>query len=151
VVHAELAHVAERHRLAGWLFVKCHLLSRGSSGSPRMDMRRRLGQGMDPRIGHAVCLGQQPGVLYTLLVAVEAATCSAGPRAPGMLDVGFTRRGRATKTSDDGQSAHAKFAHVAKRHRRAVRLRRFGHARTLSASTAARYILSQHPGRSRAT
>src|SRR5215468_3281688 len=89
----------------------CRASSAGlaSGGSPRMDMRRRLGQGMDPRIGHAVCLGQQPGVLHTLLVAVEAATCSAGPRAPGMLDVGFTRRGPATKTSDErcGQPAHA--------------------------------------------
>ena len=66
-----------------------------------MGVRRRLGQGMDPRIGHAVCLGQQPGVLHTLLVAVEAATGSAGPRAPGMLDVGFTRCGPATKTSDE--------------------------------------------------
>ena len=46
-------------------------------------------------------LGQQPGVLHTLLVAVEAATGSAGPRAPGMLDVGFTRCGPATKTSDE--------------------------------------------------
>ena len=89
-----------------------------------MDMRRRLGQGMDPRIGHAVCLGQQPGVLHTLLVAVEAATGSAGPRAPGMLDVGFTRRGRATKTSDNSQSAHAEFAHVAERHRIAGRMLR---------------------------
>ena len=83
-----------------------------------MDMRRRLGQGMDPRIGHAVCLGQQPGVLHTLLVAVEAATCSAGPRAPGMLDVGFTRRRRAAKTSDErcGQPAHPKMADVSERH-----------------------------------
>jgi hypothetical protein len=65
-----------------------------SGGSSRMGVRRRLGQGMDPRIGHAVCLGQQPGVLHTLLVALEAATGSAGPRAPGMLDVGFTRWGQ---------------------------------------------------------
>jgi hypothetical protein len=72
-----------------------------SGGSPSMGVRRRQGQGMYPRIGHAVCLGQQPGVLHTLLVAVEAATGTAGPRAPGMLDVGFTRRGPATKTSDE--------------------------------------------------
>src|SRR5262249_31038303 len=83
-----------------------------------MDMRRGLGQGMDPRIGHAVCLGQQPGVLHTLLVAVEAAACTAATRAPGMLDVSFTRRGRATKTSDErrSQPARAQVAHVAERH-----------------------------------
>jgi hypothetical protein len=88
-------------------------------GAPRMGVRRRLGQGMDPRVGHAVCLGQQPGVLHTLLVAVEAATGSAGPRAPAMLDVGFTRCGPATKTSDercDGRGRAAQqFRHSAPR------------------------------------
>jgi hypothetical protein len=86
-----------------------------SGGSPRMGVRRRLGQGMDPRIGYAICLGQQPGVLHTLLVAVEAATGAAGPRAPWMLDVGFTRRGPATKTSDERRDGRGRAAQQLRR------------------------------------
>ena len=37
------------------------------------------------------------------------------------------------------EHAHAELAHVAERHQRAGRLLRFGHARSLSACTAARY------------